>query len=123
MQKKTTAAFRWSKYIEGEEQAEQQLKKTECVECSSETSENIAPGTVRVVASIMGDDGKWISYESQNEGKLTQEDFKTNSKQDFLNSIDVIEQSIVKTTSQAAKGISERYMREVNKKTLMKNAE
>lgn len=111
-----TAAFRWSKCPKALTENDNQKQKTESTKSDSQAVENITPGTVRVVASIMGDDGKWISYQSENEGKITQEDFKTGSKQDFLNSFDVIEQAIVKTTRQAAKGINERYMSELNKK-------
>ena len=74
------------------------------------------PGTVEVVARIMGDDGEWITATVQAEFNMKVADFDTDTMQGYLNSADVVEKTIAVATHEAAGALNQRYLAEVVKK-------
>lgn len=85
-------------------------------EAGIEASSLPAPGTIRVQAQIMGDDGHWISFDVNRNTGFTQNEFNMGSADSYLQGLSRIEQIIANATHDAARGLNERYLTVTAKK-------
>ena len=77
---------------------------------------NLPPGTIQAQIRIMGDDGQWITYRIQDNIGMKQNEFRMDSPETYLQGLNTIEQSIVKTSHEVAKGINQEYLNQLSKK-------
>ena len=77
---------------------------------------NLPPGTIQAQIRIMGDDGQWITYKLQDNIGMKQNEFKLDSPENYLQGLNIIEQSIAKTSHEVAKGINQEYLNQLSKK-------
>ena len=75
-----------------------------------------APGTIRVQAQIMGDDGHWISFAVSRSTGFTQDGFSMASADSYLQGLSRIEEIIASATHDAARGLNERYLTETGRR-------
>ena len=77
---------------------------------------NLPPGTIQAQIRIMGDDGQWITYKLQDNIGMKQNEFKLDSPENYLQGLNIIEQSIARTSHEVAKGINQEYLNQLSKK-------
>ena len=103
--------FEWKKLSSMTDQRESELPVVE----KAKDKQDVTPGTMLVVAKIMGDDGKWI--ETTVSGQCpTQADFDISSTEAYLQSFHQVEQDIIVITQEAARSMNEKYLNEIWKK-------
>ncbi|MBQ8707527.1 MAG: helix-turn-helix domain-containing protein [Succinivibrionaceae bacterium] len=77
---------------------------------------NLPPGTIQAQIRIMGDDGQWITCKIQDNIGMKQNEFKLDSPENYLQGLNIIEQSIARTSHEVAKGINQEYLNQLSKK-------
>lgn len=86
-------------------------------ESAESEQSKIAPGTMRAICQVMGDDGQWIEATSTSFCPVTQDEFDTSSTDAYLKSFHQIEQAAIAVTHEATRAFTENYLNEISKKS------
>ena len=88
----------------------------DCHEMKAADPPEIAPGTMRAVCQVMGDDGQWIEGTATSFCPFTQNAFDVSSTDAYLESLHQIEQAVISVTREAGRSFTEKYLNEIQKK-------
>ena len=119
MAKSNTEPFQWMKVAKESEESKLTTDKNE--PASQENLSDSDPGAVRFTAEFVDDNHNVITVRVHTKLPITQEEFETESRREYLNSYDKIEKAIISASREASRLLSERYLGEIGKKKQLTN--
>ena len=112
--KPNTEPFEWMKVTKNEENDQKPMAPTE-PKAQDDFSQS-APGTVRFTAQFVDDEHNVITVRVHTKIPITQAEFETGNRREYLNSLDKVEQAVISASREASRALSETYLHEIAKK-------